>query len=205
MPRLAELQLVGPISLLLVLVGADGVGLALGYMPASQALWYAHLYVFWPVSQSQNILGAYIDIEHNQLYLVGLPIFVIGCAGFYFKRLLALAIASNLSLIYSSFLICAPYARTGRFGSIAEIAETAATALCMSSLLGCTLLSFAASHIIYIRAIRQERVTSVQAKVAAGAQLQAGLGRPDRRPTASSLRRARAVGPQSPWLEICPR
>jgi hypothetical protein len=157
MSRLAELQLVGPISLLLALVGAESVVFALGYMPASQALWYAHLYVFGPLSQGQNILGTYIDIEHNQLYFVGLPIFLVGCAGFYFKRLLALAIASNLSLIYTSFLICAPYAGTGRLGSMAGAADSTAAALCMSGLFGCTLLSFAASHIVYIRAICQER------------------------------------------------
>ncbi len=58
MSRLAKLQLIGPIFLLVAVAGAEGVGRALAYAPGSEALWYLHLNVFGPFRLGDDILGA---------------------------------------------------------------------------------------------------------------------------------------------------
>jgi hypothetical protein len=158
MSWLAKLQLIGPIFLLVAVAAAEGVGLALAYAPGSQALWYLHLGVFAPFRLGDDILGAYVDMAHGQLYLIELPLFLLACGGVYSERPLALAIASNLSFIHAVLLACAGYAHApARIASLAGIADVAAPHLYLNaSVLGCALLSFSASHIIYFRAICQE-------------------------------------------------
>jgi hypothetical protein len=158
MSRLAKLQFIGPIFLLVAVAWAEGVKFALAYAPGSEALWYLHLNVFGPFRLGDDILGAYVDMAHGQLYLIELPLFLIACGGAHFKHRLALAIASNLSFLHAAFLACAGYAHEPvRIASLAGIADVAAPHLYLrASLLGCALLSFSASHIIYFRAIFQE-------------------------------------------------
>ncbi len=158
MSRLAKLQLVGPMSLLAAVGGAEAVMVALAQAPWSETLWYVRLNVLGPFREGDDILGVYVDMAHAQLYLIGLPLFLVACGGYHFQRLLPLAIASNLSFVYASFLIYAWYAHEPvRIASLAGMADvmTPDVYLC-ATLFGCALLSFAASHIIYIRAIRQE-------------------------------------------------
>jgi hypothetical protein len=158
MSRLAKLQLIGPIFLLVAAAGAEGMASALTYAPGSEALWYLHLNVFGPFRLGDDILGTYVNIAHGQLYLIALPLFLIACGGVYSKHRLALAIASNLSFLHAAFLICAGYLQEPvRIASLAGIADVIAPHLCLDGgLLGCALLSFSASHIVYFRAILQE-------------------------------------------------
>lgn len=134
------------------------MGLALAYAPGSEALWYLHLNVFGPFRLGDDLLVTYVDIAHGQLYLIELPLFLIASGGVYSKHRLALAIASNLSFLHAAFLACAGYAHEPvRIASLAGIADVIAPQLCLhAGLLGCALLSFSASHIIYLRAIFQE-------------------------------------------------
>lgn len=158
MSRLAKLQLLGPMLLLAAIVGAEAVLVALAHAPWSETLWYVHLKVFGPFREGDDILGVYVDMAHAQLYLIGLPLFLIACSGYYFKRLLPLAIASNLSFVYASFLLYAWYALGPvRIASLVGFVDVMAPDVFLrATLFGCALLSSAASHIIYIRAIRQE-------------------------------------------------
>jgi hypothetical protein len=93
------------------------------------------------------------------LYLIELPLFLIACGGFYSNCPLALAVASNLSFVHAVVLACAGYAQStpgiAALSSLAHMGAPPHLAL-LAGLLGCALLSFSASHIIYIRAIFQE-------------------------------------------------
>jgi hypothetical protein len=158
MSRLASLQVIGPIFLLVGIVGEESTALALAHEPGSEALWYLHLNVFGPFRQGNDLLGVCFDLAHGQLYLIGLPLFLVACGGCYFSRLLPLAVASNLSFLYASFLLCAWYAHDPvRTASLAGIGEVMAPDVySRATLLGSALLSFVASHIIYIGAIRRQ-------------------------------------------------
>jgi hypothetical protein len=158
MSRLAKLQLIGPVFLLVAAAGAEGVASALAYSPRTEALWYFHLKMFGPFRLGDDILGTYVNMAHGQLYLIELPLFLIACVGVYSKHRLALAIASNFSFLHAAFLACASYAHEpAQIASLVGIANVTAPHLCLhASLLGCALLSFSASHIVYFRAILQE-------------------------------------------------
>jgi hypothetical protein len=164
MSRLARLQLIGPILLLVGIAGAEATALALAQAPASQVLWYLHLNVFGPFRQGNDILGAYVDLAHGQLALIGLPLFLGAWAGCHFKRMLAVAVASNLSFVYASFLLYAWSAQEPvRTASLAGIGDVMAPDVYWRvALFGCALLSFAASHIVYICAIRKEHRQSAR-------------------------------------------
>jgi len=158
MSRLARLQLVGPIFLFIAVAGAEGAARALAHAPGSEALWYIHLGVFGPFRLGDDVLGTYVNMAHGQLYLIELPLFLIACSGAYSKRRLALAVASNLCLVHAVFLAYASCAREpARIALVAGVADMIAphVYLC-AGMLGAALLSFAASHIIYLRAICQE-------------------------------------------------
>jgi hypothetical protein len=158
MTRLAKLQLIGPIFLLVAAAGAGGAGLALAYAPGSEALWYIHLNVFGQFRLGDDFLGTYVDLAHGQLYLIELPLFLIACGGACFNRPLALAVASNLSFVHAFLLAFGGYMHESvRIASLAGVADVTAPHVYLhASLLGCALLSFSASHIVYLRAIRQE-------------------------------------------------
>jgi hypothetical protein len=158
MSRLAKLQLIGPIFLLVAVAGAEGVASALAYAPGSETLWYLHLNVLGPFRLGNDILGTYVNMAHGQLYLIELPLLLIASGGLYSKHRLALAVASNLSFLHAAFLICAGYLHEPvRIAWLAGIANVIAPHLCLDAgLLGCALLSFSASHIVYFRAILQE-------------------------------------------------
>jgi hypothetical protein len=93
------------------------------------------------------------------LYLIELPLFLIACGGFYSNCPLALAVASNLSFVHAVALACASCAQNtpgmAALSSLDYMDAPRHLAL-LAGLLGCALLSFSASHIIYIRAIFQE-------------------------------------------------
>jgi hypothetical protein len=158
MSRLARLQLIGPVVLLVAVAGAEGVGLALGHAPGSEALWYIHLNVFGPLRLGDHMLGTYMDTAHGQLYLIELPLFLLACGGVYSKCPLALAIATNLCFVHAVVLAYAGFVREPIGpGLLARIGDVGVPQLYLyASLLGCALLSFAASHIVYFRAICQE-------------------------------------------------
>jgi hypothetical protein len=158
MSRLAKLQLIGPVALLVAVAGAEAVRLALAYAPGSEALWYIHLNVLGSLRLGDDVLGTYME-AHRQLYLIELPLFLLACGGAYSRCPLALAIATNLCFVHAVVL-----AYVGFVGEpigpalLAGIGDMGGPQLYLcTSLLGCALLSFAASHIVYFRAICEEQ------------------------------------------------
>jgi hypothetical protein len=158
MSRFARLQLIGPVVLLAAVAGAEVVGLALPQAPGSQALWYIHLNLFGPFRLGDDMLGTYLDMAHGQFYLIELPLFLLACGGVYSKCPLALALATNLCFVHAVFLAYAGFvSEPVGPGLLARIGDMGVPQLYLyASLLGCALLSFAASHIVYFRAICQE-------------------------------------------------
>jgi hypothetical protein len=158
MAPLAKLQFVGPAVLLLAVIGAEGSAAALSYAPSSEALWFVNSAVFGLFRFGDDALSAYSDMAHLQLVLVALPLFLLACCGLFFRRALPLALASNLTFGYLSFLLYAwhgqPPVQTASLGAIGSLIEP--DAVTRLGFFGCALLSFAVSHILYIRDIRNE-------------------------------------------------
>ena len=156
MSRLARLQLIGPAVLLLGIASAEITALGLGRDPASEILWHAHV-TLGPLRHGNDILSALLGSTHGQLALIGMPLLLMISGGFYFRSALPLAVASNVTFVYASFLFYAWHARDSvRVTSITGVANVAAPDLYLGlALLACALMSSVVSHILYLRAIRQ--------------------------------------------------
>src|SRR5437588_481729 len=109
MQRLARRQTLGPAVLFLARVAGESAVDALAAMPTSETLWYLNLRLFGIFQRSHYLLSDFIRIPASQLILIALPIFVVACYGFIRNRKLPLAIASNLSFTYASFLVFSWY------------------------------------------------------------------------------------------------
>jgi hypothetical protein len=158
MTRLAKLQFIGPAVLLLAIAAAEGAVLALPHAPASETLWYLNLDVFGAFRRADDALSISADIDHAQLCIVGLPVFLTACWGLIFGRVLPLAVASNLAFLYASCLLYGRYVHgMPRLTSLAAIAAWTNPGVTLSLVVfSCALLSFSVSHIVYIRNIRIE-------------------------------------------------
>jgi hypothetical protein len=163
MTRLAKLQLIGPVCLFVAVSGAEGAAWALSHSPSSEILWFVNLRAFGIFQKSYYLLGSHVGIQYLQMWLV-MPIFVTACLGLVFNYRLLLPVASNLSFLYVAFLAYAWYLVESppQAASLAEASYHSAIMtmpsgadLCMFiALLAATLPSFAASHIVYFRAVR---------------------------------------------------
>jgi len=150
MTRLAKLQFIGPAVLLVAIAGAEGAGYTLAYSPSSQILWYVNSVGFGLFRRGEDVLNAQFDIAHVQLCFIGMPLFLIASCGLFLKRVLLLAIASNLCFLYSSCLLYACYGHEPRqMASLTNI-HIEPGAFMPLALFVCALSSFAISHIIYI-------------------------------------------------------
>jgi len=157
MNRLTKLQLLGPAVLLLTVIAAEIAAAALAHWPSSGFLWHANLKWFHAFQASNYALGAYETMSYSQFWLVAVPLFVIGYGGIIFHRPLLLAISSNLSFVYASFVLYAGYlyGQSGRQASLSLMTVWSAPAFPISFvLIAASFLSFAVSHLYYIRAVR---------------------------------------------------
>ena len=105
MIRLAKLQFLGPVAVLITVGVAELAAFALGRMPTSETLWYVNLKIFEIFQESAFTLPPPLDFPYAQFFLVALPLFSIAAYGFLAKRSFPLALASHLSFIYAGFLI----------------------------------------------------------------------------------------------------
>lgn len=105
-----KLQLAGPIGVIATLVFAQ-IGLhALAYWPSSPLLWYIDLEVFRPVQYSFVAENGRLALgEQAQTLCVVVPLLALICIGLITGVRLPLAIASNISLVYSALLLYASY------------------------------------------------------------------------------------------------
>jgi NADH:ubiquinone oxidoreductase subunit K len=159
MTKLAKLQIVGPLALLLALLAAEGAAIALAILPTSETLWYLNLQWFRMFQQSHYLLLDILKVSYSQLLTIALPLFSLGCIGLLLRRPLPLAVASNLSMIYVALVF---FSSTGIFtyGKQASINSLATVPhpnwYVLLGLASCALLSFFVSHAIYVRSIYRE-------------------------------------------------
>jgi hypothetical protein len=158
MSQLAKLQFVGPAVLLVTLAGTEAADYGLACSPSSEILWYVNSVGFELFRRGEDAIGAHLGIPHVQLCIIGVPLFLLASCGLFFKRALLLAIASNLSFLYASFLVYAWYVHAPtQLASLASIdAVIQPDAFMRLALFACALPSFTVSHILYIRNIRHE-------------------------------------------------
>src|SRR5215208_7016950 len=105
MTRLAKLQVLGPLALLLTVATAEISAYALSYHPSSELLWFLNLKVFLIFQRAHYVVGDVLTTPGAQFFFVALPIFSLACYGMIRKRTLPLALGSNFSFAYAALLL----------------------------------------------------------------------------------------------------
>jgi hypothetical protein len=128
--------------------------------PSSETLWYINLNLFGMFQRSYYQIDSYTGIPSFDLFFIAMPILLVGCLGLLCRQRLLLAISSNLSFVYAGLLIylwvlMQPHALQASLDAIAVPAS--ADLYLVACLLGASLLSFCASHFIYVRDVRAAR------------------------------------------------
>jgi hypothetical protein len=168
MSRLAKLQLAGPVLLALVIVAEELAAYWLAHRPSSALAWYLNLELFGIFQQTHAMLAGVWNMPCLQLILVAAPILMLAVSGVAFGGRLPLAMASNLSLVYALFLayvwygIRLPSLQASLGASVYDaVFNFSATKPALgphvwlvATLLLATLLSSAAAHLQYLRAVR---------------------------------------------------
>ena len=161
---LFKLQFLGPFALFAATFCAELAARALQYAPSSKLLWFINLRVFGIFQRSYAILSTYAPIEGFQFFGVALPIFVLACFGLAAKSRLSFTVATHLSAAYAGFLVLSWQAGvpTVTQASLGHIAVPSGVGLfVMATILGTCFLSFAITHLLYLRAVREEIRTLV--------------------------------------------
>lgn len=113
MLRDKPLQIAGPISVIAMIWCAELVARALAIWPNSSLLWYLNLEVFQSFRYSFDGFGfSRLGVNLNPIQSLWLPV-ALSCliaSGLVARMKLPLAIASNLSLIYSGVLLYSGFA-----------------------------------------------------------------------------------------------
>jgi hypothetical protein len=157
MKRQAKFQMIGPAAVFVAVLSAELAAAALARWPSSELLWRANIEWFHAFQKSSYALSSLETVSCAQLWLIALPLIAMALGGIALRRPLLLAVASNLSLVYASFVLYADYLydQAGRASSVSLVTDSANSdvVLCIilvaASFLGC-----ADSHLYYIRAIR---------------------------------------------------
>ena len=162
MSRLAFLQFAGPGVIFAGVSAADYAAYALSRAPSSPTLWYINLELLGIFQASHEQLGSLAGVAHSELLFIAVPLFLTAVIGGLFRISLLVALASNLSCLYASFLVYVWYANEHlpREASLAAPISITNLSVGPSSIvcglmLGATLLSLCVSHIIYIRRLRR--------------------------------------------------
>jgi hypothetical protein len=159
MNRLSKFQLIGPIAIFLTVLVAEGAAYALPLAPRSEWLWYANIKLFTIFQRAHYVLSDFTSVPGAQLFLIALPILAMAVLGLMYKQKLALALASNLSFVYATFLVVSwnVLEQYSLQASLSLVVIPSGPGLyTMLILLGTSLISFAISHILYFAAIRSK-------------------------------------------------
>jgi len=159
MNRLFKLQFVGPLALYAAMLCAELAARALEYAPSSELLWFINLRMFGIFQRSYAVLSTYAPIEGFQFFGLALPIFLLACFGLAAKSRVPFTVATHLSAAYAVFLVMSWQVGvpTVRQASLATIAVPSGAGLyVMATILGTCLLSFAITHLLYLRTVREE-------------------------------------------------
>jgi hypothetical protein len=153
MSRYPKLQFLGPAVVFFAVLMGEGAAFGLAHMPTSEILWQANLELFKVFQSSYNLLYPAIDLPYAQLFIIALPLFLVATYGLVSGRQIALALASNLSFVYTAFLICSEFTfqAPARAASLTEIAVPVGPGIYLPLVLaGVGLMSFSVSHCCYI-------------------------------------------------------
>jgi hypothetical protein len=149
-----RLQLVGPIGIVGAIFGAELGAHALANWPTSSVLWYLNLEIFRPFQYSLNGLGSAQWLETFSLIpWIAIALLVLLSAGVIGRMRLALAIASNLSFLYSACLVYGSYATHEATASFTLRGLCSPSMVLAGVILMISLLSSAVSHRSYWREI----------------------------------------------------
>ena len=158
MHKFARLQLIGPAVLFCAVLAAESAAYALAEVPSSAFLWYLNLDVFGLFRKSRVLMGEWGAIPFGQL-LIAAPLAALAAAGFLWRRNLVAAAAANLSFVYAVFLVYSwqfwSSAAQVRSASLTLVQAPVGYDLCLVAvLLIASFLSFAVSHLLYLRAVQ---------------------------------------------------
>src|SRR5258705_12252575 len=167
MSRLFKLQFLGPFTLFAATLCAELAARALQYAPGSELLWFINLRMFGIFQRSYAMLlnlSEVVPIDGFQYFGLALPIFVfvLACVGLATRSRLPLTVATHFSVVYAGFLVLSwqagvPTVKQASLGPIGPIAVPSGVGLyVMATILGTWLLSFAITHLLYLRAVREE-------------------------------------------------
>ena len=163
MNRLARLQIIGPLTLLVALAAAEGAAWALSMSPTSEWLWFINLKIFGLFQKSYYLIGEVIPFSYAQL-TIAFALASGAIVGAVFRNRLLLSLTSNLSF----FFVCATGYAAATMDSFSPAAAMNAVAVTparlvlphgtdawvLLALLAATLPSVVVSHLAYIRAAR---------------------------------------------------
>ena len=164
MSRLFKLQFLGPFALFAATLCAELAARALDYAPSSELLWFINLRMFGIFQRSYASLSTVseaVSIDGIKSIGIALPIvvFVLASVGLAAKCRLPLTIATHLSVAYAGFLVLSWQAGVPNTSqaSLVPIAVPSGPGLyVMATILGTCLLSFAVTHLVYLRFVRAE-------------------------------------------------
>jgi hypothetical protein len=159
MNRLFKLQFLGPLALFTTTLCAELAARALEYDPSSEFLWFVNLRMFGLFQRSHAMLSEVVAIDGFQFFGLALPIFVLACLGLAAKSRPLFTVATHLSAVYAGFLMLSWQVgvTTVTQASLVPVAVPQGVGLyVMATILGTCLLSFVITHLLYLRAVRQE-------------------------------------------------
>ena len=150
-----KLQLAGPVGVIITVACADVGARALAYWPSSPVLWYLNLEVFRPVQYTFVAEKGMIFGDPGQIACVVLPLLALICIGLIANVRLLLAIASNMSLVYSVLLLFGLYLANNPVTEkgVKLSALVVPSLFLAAAVLLASFLSSAVSHRAYWRAI----------------------------------------------------
>ncbi len=159
MNRVFKLQFLGPLALFAITLCAELAARALQYVPTSELLWFINLRVFGIFQRSHALLSSIVAIDGFQFFGVVLPIFLLACVGLAANSRLPLTIATHLSAACAGFLVLSWQVGEPAIkqASLVPIAVPSGPGLyVMAAILATCLLSFAVTHLLYLRFVRAE-------------------------------------------------
>ncbi len=159
MNRLFKLQFLGPLALFVATLCAELAARALEYAPGSEFLWFVNLRMFGIFQRSYAALSEVVAVQGFQLFGIALPIFALACFGLVAKSRLPLALATHLSFACAGLLVLfwqSPGPPTRQASLVGIAVPSGAGLYVLATILGTCLLSFVISHLLYIRAAREE-------------------------------------------------
>jgi hypothetical protein len=164
MNRLFKLQFLGPLALFAAALCAELAARGLQYAPSSELLWFINLRMFGIFQRSYAMLlnlSEVVPIDGFQYFGLALPtfIFVLACVALAAKSRPLFTVSTHLSVAYAGFLVLSwqvgePMVKQV---SLVPIAVPSGVGFyVMAIILGTCLLSFAITHLLYLRAVREE-------------------------------------------------